>query len=248
MELLLGQQVNDRIPWFLPDEVPIAHKTGGLDRFAHDAGIVFAPGGPYLIGAADRGRADAAAGLRSDPLAGADLLPGVRRGAPARPHPAALVRGRSRRSRARRPCSRRSGRPWPSRLWRRRRRSRRSRARRPCSRRSGRPWPSRLWRRRRRPQRRSYPCSPPPRAAARGSGCRRWAAAARHGGRPRSGCSASWARSRSCRLRCSACGDGSSRCRRIKRRTIVRFDPRRYRRGSGQGVGRCECASPGDEA
>ena len=49
MELLLGQQVNDRIPWFLPDEVPIAHKTGRLDRFAHDAGIVFAPGGPYLI-------------------------------------------------------------------------------------------------------------------------------------------------------------------------------------------------------
>ena len=49
MELLLGQQVNDRIPWFLPDEVPIAHKTGRLERFAHDAGIVFAPGGPYLI-------------------------------------------------------------------------------------------------------------------------------------------------------------------------------------------------------
>ena len=49
MELLLGQQVNDGIPWFLPDEVAIAHKTGRLDRFAHDAGIVFAPGGPYLI-------------------------------------------------------------------------------------------------------------------------------------------------------------------------------------------------------
>ena len=49
LELLLGQQVNDRIPWFLPDDVPIAHKTGGLDRFAHDAGIVYVPGGPYLL-------------------------------------------------------------------------------------------------------------------------------------------------------------------------------------------------------
>ena len=49
LELLLGQQVNDRIPWFLPDDIEVAHKTGRLDRFAHDAGIVYAPGGPYLL-------------------------------------------------------------------------------------------------------------------------------------------------------------------------------------------------------
>ena len=49
LELLLGQQVNDRIPWFLPDDLAIAHKTGRLDRFAHDAGIVYAPGGPFLL-------------------------------------------------------------------------------------------------------------------------------------------------------------------------------------------------------
>ena len=48
-ELLLGQQVRDRIPWLLPPDVPIAHKTGRLDRSAHDAGIVYAPGGAYVL-------------------------------------------------------------------------------------------------------------------------------------------------------------------------------------------------------
>ena len=47
--LLLGQQVRDRIPWLLPPDVPIAHKTGRLDRSAHDAGIVYAPGGAYVL-------------------------------------------------------------------------------------------------------------------------------------------------------------------------------------------------------
>ncbi len=47
--LLLGQQVRDRIPVLLPPDVPIAHKTGRLDRFAHDAGIVYAPGGAYVL-------------------------------------------------------------------------------------------------------------------------------------------------------------------------------------------------------
>ena len=49
LELLLGQQVNDRIPWLLPEDVPIAHKTGRLDRLAHDAGIVYAPAGPFVL-------------------------------------------------------------------------------------------------------------------------------------------------------------------------------------------------------
>ena len=49
LELLLGQRVRDRIPALLPDSVPIAHKTGRLDRVAHDAGIIYAPGGAYLL-------------------------------------------------------------------------------------------------------------------------------------------------------------------------------------------------------
>ncbi len=48
-DVLLGQEVRDRIPWLLPPEVPIAHKTGRLDRSAHDAGIVYAPGGAYVL-------------------------------------------------------------------------------------------------------------------------------------------------------------------------------------------------------
>jgi beta-lactamase class A len=40
MSLLIAQQFNDRIPAGLPDGVTVAHKTGNLDGFVHDAGIV----------------------------------------------------------------------------------------------------------------------------------------------------------------------------------------------------------------
>lgn len=49
LKMLLGQKVNDRIPWLLPDDLLIAHKTGLLDPFVHDAGIVYATGAPYLL-------------------------------------------------------------------------------------------------------------------------------------------------------------------------------------------------------
>ncbi len=49
LRLLLGQRIRDRIPVLLPPTVAIAHKTGRLDRFAHDAGIVYAPGGAYVL-------------------------------------------------------------------------------------------------------------------------------------------------------------------------------------------------------
>ncbi|MYI83515.1 MAG: serine hydrolase, partial [Chloroflexi bacterium] len=49
LRLLLGQRIRDRIPVLLPPHVAIAHKTGRLDRFAHDAGIVYAPGGAYVL-------------------------------------------------------------------------------------------------------------------------------------------------------------------------------------------------------
>lgn len=47
--LMLGQQINDRLPQGLPGGTPFAHKTGDLDLLRHDAGIVYAPSGPYVI-------------------------------------------------------------------------------------------------------------------------------------------------------------------------------------------------------
>lgn len=43
------QQVNDRLPQGLPPGTKIAHKTGDRYGWAHDAGIVHAPTGDYLV-------------------------------------------------------------------------------------------------------------------------------------------------------------------------------------------------------
>jgi beta-lactamase class A len=47
--LLQSQQVNDRLPRGLPPGTPVAHKTGDRLHWAHDAGIVTAPGGELLL-------------------------------------------------------------------------------------------------------------------------------------------------------------------------------------------------------
>ena len=49
LDVLRGQRIRDRIPWFLPDDVEIAHKTGRLYGYANDAGIVYAPAGPFVL-------------------------------------------------------------------------------------------------------------------------------------------------------------------------------------------------------
>ncbi len=49
LEVLKKQQLNDRIPKLLPEETVVAHKTGELYGFKHDAGIVFSPKGDYII-------------------------------------------------------------------------------------------------------------------------------------------------------------------------------------------------------
>jgi len=49
IELLKRQQLNDRIPKFLPEEIEVAHKTGEIDGYKHDAGIVFTKKGDYII-------------------------------------------------------------------------------------------------------------------------------------------------------------------------------------------------------
>lgn len=50
LALLLEQKVNDRLPARLPTGTPVAHKTGDLSGLSCcDAGIVFSPGGDYLL-------------------------------------------------------------------------------------------------------------------------------------------------------------------------------------------------------
>ena len=49
LELLRGQLLRELIPEPLPANTPIAHKTGTLNGYLHDAGIVFAPSGSYVL-------------------------------------------------------------------------------------------------------------------------------------------------------------------------------------------------------
>lgn len=48
-ELLLAQEINDRIPKYLPKVARVAHKTAEIDFQKHDAGIVFTKSGDYII-------------------------------------------------------------------------------------------------------------------------------------------------------------------------------------------------------
>ena len=49
LRLLRGQELNDLIPAALPAETEVAHKTGLIERYLHDAGIIYAPGGDYVL-------------------------------------------------------------------------------------------------------------------------------------------------------------------------------------------------------
>lgn len=49
LDLLKAQKINNRIPAALPAGTVIAHKTGDLDGFVHDAGIVYGPKSDYLV-------------------------------------------------------------------------------------------------------------------------------------------------------------------------------------------------------
>lgn len=48
-ELLFAQEVNDRIPKYLPEDVKVGHKTGELDNLRHDAGIVLGKKSHYIF-------------------------------------------------------------------------------------------------------------------------------------------------------------------------------------------------------
>jgi beta-lactamase class A len=65
VRILLAQEFNDRIPAGLPAGVPVAHKTGEITGVAHDAAIVYPPGGrPYVLVILTRGYADPAGAAR----------------------------------------------------------------------------------------------------------------------------------------------------------------------------------------
>lgn len=49
ISLLKGQQVNTKIPADLPSNIVVAHKTGELEDYSHDAGIVYTSKGAYII-------------------------------------------------------------------------------------------------------------------------------------------------------------------------------------------------------
>jgi beta-lactamase class A len=50
IDILLRQQLNQRIPWMLPWPTRVAHKTGTLSiGVANDAGIIYLPGGDPII-------------------------------------------------------------------------------------------------------------------------------------------------------------------------------------------------------
>jgi len=47
--LLSRQQYNDRIAYFLPKEVEVAHKTGLEKGVVHDAGIIYGKKNDFII-------------------------------------------------------------------------------------------------------------------------------------------------------------------------------------------------------
>lgn len=49
IDVLKGQKLNDRLPKYLPAKTKAAHKTGELNGFKHDGGIVFSEKGDYIL-------------------------------------------------------------------------------------------------------------------------------------------------------------------------------------------------------
>ncbi len=49
LTLLKNQRLNGKLPKYLPEESVVAHKTGELDTFTHDAGIILSEKGDYIV-------------------------------------------------------------------------------------------------------------------------------------------------------------------------------------------------------
>lgn len=49
LNLLLNQEINNRLPPILPGSIAMAHKTGDAYNYIHDAGIIFSEDGDYAF-------------------------------------------------------------------------------------------------------------------------------------------------------------------------------------------------------
>lgn len=49
LAILKRQQIRDKLPFYLPEDVVLANKTGTLPGAEHDGGILYAPRSPYII-------------------------------------------------------------------------------------------------------------------------------------------------------------------------------------------------------
>jgi beta-lactamase class A len=49
IDLLKSQELNDGLPKYIPETVEVAHKTGDIGLYKHDAGIVYTDAGTYII-------------------------------------------------------------------------------------------------------------------------------------------------------------------------------------------------------
>ena len=66
IDILLDQQFNDMIPAQLPDDVQVAHKTGGITGVHHDSGIVYLPDGrSYVLVLLSKNLTDEEAGMQA---------------------------------------------------------------------------------------------------------------------------------------------------------------------------------------
>jgi beta-lactamase class A len=63
IDIMKRQKFNERIPAGVPEKIEIAHKTGSIKGVRNDAGIVYAPAGPYVIGLFSKRLEDEKAGV-----------------------------------------------------------------------------------------------------------------------------------------------------------------------------------------
>ncbi len=49
IDLLTRQKLNNKIPKYIPSGIKIAHKTGELGTYTHDAGIIYGPKTDYIL-------------------------------------------------------------------------------------------------------------------------------------------------------------------------------------------------------
>jgi beta-lactamase class A len=63
IDIMKRQKFNERIPAGVPEKIEIAHKTGSIKGVRNDAGIVYAPESPYVIGVFSKNLADEKAGV-----------------------------------------------------------------------------------------------------------------------------------------------------------------------------------------